>query len=175
MENERDDQFSGKEGSPSASEDQNRQNMQNQGSEGSFGGHSSGTQSGSADSTSQSGGTSGQPIGGNGSSTGSGTTLSQGADFGGQCATGQAQQSDGSGDTLTTDQSSESPSQSSQGGSQGEGFIGSQGSGSDDYLQNKNPSGENAAGGSDFANQGRGALDEEEDESGDDSTGGGSL
>ena len=158
MENERDDQHSGKEDGPPASEDLDRPNMQNQGGEGS-----------------QSGGTSGQPIGGNDSSTGSGTTLSQGADFGRQSATGQAQQNDGSGDTLTTDQSSESSSQSSQGGSQGEGFIGSQGSGSDDYLQDKNPSGENATGGSDFANQGRGALDEEEDESGEDSSDGGSL
>lgn len=120
MENERDDQHSGKEDGPPASEDQDRPNMQSQGREGS-----------------QSGGTSGQPIGGNDSSTGSGTTLSQGADFGGQSATGQAQQNDGSGDTLTTDQSSESSSQSSQGGSQGEGFIGSQGSGSDDSLQDK--------------------------------------
>jgi len=82
MENERDDQLSGKEGSPSASEDQSRQNMQNQGSEGSFGGQSSGSQSGSADSSSQSGGTGGQPIGGNDSGTGSGRPLSQGADFG---------------------------------------------------------------------------------------------
>ena len=42
---------------------------------------------------------SGQPIGGNDSRTGSGTTMSQGADFGGQSATGQTQ-SGGSSGTL---------------------------------------------------------------------------
>ena len=69
--------------------------MGNQGSEGSFGGESVGSLSGSADSNGSSiaGGTRthnqradlgpgpGQPIGGNDSNTGSGTTLTQGADF----------------------------------------------------------------------------------------------
>ena len=178
MENERDDQSGGKDNSPSASEDQNRETMHNQGSEGSFGGQSSGSQSGSADSDAssvegrenagQNDGTSGQPIGGNDTNTGTGTTLTQGADFAGQSATGQTQPNDGRGDTLATDESGSS-TQSGQRGPQGEGFIGSQGSGSDEYLQDQNPSGADATGGSDFANQGRGALDKE-DESDDDST-----
>lgn len=58
------------------------------------------------------------------------------------------------------------------GGSTGEGFIGAQGSGSDDYLQEPSPlsgktgssSSAEATGGSDFASEGRGALDDEEDE-----------
>ncbi|HWI89403.1 MAG TPA: hypothetical protein VNS11_09225 [Sphingomicrobium sp.] len=58
------------------------------GREGSFGGQSPGQ--GSSD------GMGGQPIGGDDSNTGSGTTLTQGADFGGQSATGQAQPSSGS-------------------------------------------------------------------------------
>src|SRR6476619_2927278 len=57
--------------------------MSNQGSEGSFGGQS------------QTDGMSVQPIGGNDSNTGSGTTLSQGAEFGGQSSTGQAQSGGG--------------------------------------------------------------------------------
>ena len=94
----------------------------------------------------------GQPIGGNDSNTGSGTTLTQGADFGGQSSSGQTQSSGGSGDTLTADQDSgfgqgttsnaggssvgrDQTSGGSSGIGGGEGFIGSQGSGSDDYLQ----------------------------------------
>jgi hypothetical protein len=42
------------------------------------------------------GSTSGQPIGGNDSGTGSGTPLTQGAEFGGQAATGQTETSSGS-------------------------------------------------------------------------------
>lgn len=61
------------------------------------------------------------------------------------------------------------------GGASGEGFIGSQGSGSDDYLRKDDTSATDATGGSDFAKQGRGALEEEqEDEAGDGSTSDGS-
>ena len=96
--------------------------------------------------------------------------LDQGSDVQGRSSTGQIQQSGG------------------------EGFIGSQGSGSDDYLQDRrgsSPSGNsassaNATGGSDFAERGRGALDEEDEKSGSsggmsggsdksDNSGGGSL
>jgi hypothetical protein len=56
------------------------------------------------------------------------------------------------------------------GGSTGEGFIGAQGTGSDDYLQKREgatgASSAQATDGSDFAQQGRGALDDEDDESG---------
>jgi hypothetical protein len=88
----------------------------------------------------QTDGSAGQPIGGNDSSLGSGTTLSQGAEFG------------------------EEPA------SEGEGFILQQGQGSDDLRQGspegqaKSPSGAAATGGTDFANQGRGATDEEDKE-----------
>ena len=58
----------------------------NQRLEGSFGGQIAAARSGQSD------GTSGQPIGGNDSNTGTGTTSSQGADFGGQSSSGQAQQ-----------------------------------------------------------------------------------
>lgn len=121
------------------------------------------------------GGTSGQPIGGNDSSTGSGTTLTQGADFGGQSASGQAQPGgSGNSETLTADQGSNAGSGTttggSSGGSSGEGFIGAHGSGSDDDLQDGgsprsggNASSANATGGSDFADQGQGALDDEDD------------
>jgi hypothetical protein len=61
-----------------------------------------------------------------------------------------------------------------QGGSQGEGFVGSQGSGSDEYLQERGgQSGDDATGGSDFAEKGQGATEDEDDESGSGSTGGG--
>jgi len=134
-------------------------------------------QQGQQDATGEQGqgsdGTGGQPIGGNDSNTGTGTPLSQGADFGGQSGTGQTQPSDANGETLTSDQQSETSSQSSQSGSQGEGFIGSQGSGSDDYLRDENPSGADATDGSDFAKQGRGSLDEDDESDGD--SAGGSL
>src|SRR5919107_2496119 len=113
---------------------------------------------------------SGQPIGGNDSRTGSGTPLSQGSEFGGQSSSGQTQPSGGSGDTLTSDQGPSVGTQSTHGSAGGspsdEGFIGSQGSGSDEYLQNRGsePSGSSSAEateGTDFAKQGRGALDED--------------
>ena len=81
---------------------------------------------------------------------------------------------------MTTDQNS-TTGQNSQGqsgsGSQGEGFIGTQGSGSDEYLREDGKSSD-----SDFAKQGRGALDDQtgnDDDSGESgstrgSSGGGS-
>jgi hypothetical protein len=49
-----------------------------------------------------------------------------------------------------------------------EGFIGAQGSGSDDYLQRReSPSSAEATSGTDFAPQGRGATEGEDDDSGD--------
>lgn len=109
----------------------------------------------------QSDGMSGQPIGGNDSATGTGTTLTQGADF------GERTTSNAGGSSVGTDQTS--------GGSSGVGggkdFIGSQASGSDDYLpedaSSSEPSGQpssaEATGGNDFAREGRGALDGEDD------------
>lgn len=77
---------------------------------------------------------SGQPLGGNDSGTGSGTTMSQGFE---------------SSSTLSLNHASESqdePSQNAGGPSgfsdtdrQGSGFIAAQGTGSDDYLQTDNP------------------------------------
>ena len=171
-----DDQFDGKESSAQATAgqrsdqseygSQGRQTMGNQGAEGSFGGESVGSQSGSADRNGSSiagganDGMSGQPIGGNDSNTGSGTTLTQGADFQGQSSSGQAQPT--AGDTLTTDQGGAGANNS------GQGFIGSQGSGSDDYVQDRtgseSSSSAEATGASDFANEGRGALDDENDD-----------
>ncbi|MFL6829554.1 MAG: hypothetical protein ACJ8D5_02905 [Sphingomicrobium sp.] len=176
----------------------------------------------------------GQPIGGNDNQTGSGTTLSQGADVGGQSSSGQSssgQAGTGSepprsmgtrgsefgqfgdatgpagqqgqsgtgqadlgsqadttlaGRTDQQDLGTDQPGRVGGAGSSGptgKGFIGAQGTGSDDDLQDQqgssrgaaSPSGADATGGSDFARQGRGALDEEseEDESGAGSTGGG--
>lgn len=173
----------------------------------------SGTQAadpGSKQTTSgQTSGSDGQPIGGNDSRTGSGTTTSQGAQFGqgstgnefgqskGESAFGESAVSGGGQSDLGTqadttlagraDQQDLGTDQPGSAGSgrqpeTGEGFIGQQGGGSDEYLQERGdsaggtttPSGTGATGGSDFANQGRGALDEEEeDESGTGSTGGG--
>jgi len=150
--------------------------MANQGAEGSFGGQSSGSDS------------DGQPIGGNDSNTGSGTTLTHGADFEGQSSSGQTQTSGnfGQGTTSSAGGSSVGSDQTSGGSSGlsgGEGFIGSQGSGSDDYLQERDgsnsPSSSEATDGSDFAKQGRGALDDESEgepsDKTDDSGGSGSF
>lgn len=85
----------------------------------------------------------------------------------GQSATGQTRPGTGS-DTITGERSGESRS-----GGQGEGFVGSQGAGSDEYLRERG----GTTSGSDFAKEGRGALEKEEgeeDESGTGSTGGGS-
>jgi hypothetical protein len=141
-----DDQISGDEHGGA-----NESHLGTKGKEGSFGGQSAGQSS--------SDGMSGQPIGGNDSNTGSGTTLTQGADFGGS--------------TLGTSQTAGGSS----GVSGGEGFIGSQGAGSDNQVERPEDSPDSAASagatdGSDFAKQGRGALEEEDEESGPDSTGG---
>ena len=150
----------------------------------------------------QGGGMSGQPIRGNDSNTGSGTTLTSGytppnagyeqrlasdgtgavaADQGRDSATqtdnrlGQGTNSNAGGSTIGTSQTSGGSS----GVSDGEGFIGSRGSGSDDYLQERSGSESSssaaATGGSDFAKQGRGSLDDEDqdDESGSGSRTGG--
>jgi hypothetical protein len=157
----------------------------------------------------QTDGSTGQPIGGNDSQTGSGTTMSQGATFGGESATGQAQSGSGSepprsmgargtefgqfGDQDGSRQQGQSGMGQSDLGNQadttlagrsdqqdlgqdqpsrvggatgerGEGFIGSQGSGSDDYLQeDQSASSGVATGGTDFANQGRGAPEEDDE------------
>lgn len=98
-------------------------------------------------------GQSGQPIGGNDSQTGSGTTMSQGADFSGQSSGGQS-----------------STGQAQSGGSSDPSFVGSKGSGaqgvdSGEYLQDRGSSSDSGSssssttGGSDFADQGQGALD----------------
>ncbi len=106
----------------------------------------------------QSDGMTGQPIGGNDSNTGSGTTLSQGADFG----EGALQQA-------STSSSGQQSSDSASDGSSGQGFIGSQGASRNDGQGSSgspasatSPSSAGASGGSDFASQGRGALDEED-------------
>ena len=105
----------------------------------------------------QSDGMSGQPIGGNDSATGTGTTLTQGADFSAQDRAGsignatqatdeghfgQGTTSNAGGSTVGSDQTSGGSS----GVSGGQGFVGSQREDSSEYLQ-----------------QGRGALHEEED------------
>ena len=165
------------------------------------------------------GGTGGQPIGGNDSGTGSGTPLTQGAEFGGEAATGQTETGTGSapprsmgtrgsefgqfgdatgpagqqgqsgtgqadlgtqaGSTLggRSDQQElgelggEVDQPASYGGgiggrqpnTEGEGFILQQGSGSDDLQQRKSASSAEATGGTDFAPQGRGATEDEEE------------
>jgi hypothetical protein len=164
------------------------------------------------------GGTGGQPIGGNDSGTGSGTPLTQGAEFEGQAATGQTQTGTGSapprsmgtrgsefgqfgdatgpagqkgqsgtgqadlgtqaGATLAgrTDQQDlgDVDQPASYGGgiegrqpnTAGEGFILQQGSGSDDRQQRKSASSAEATGGTDFAPEGRGAAEDDEESGG---------
>jgi hypothetical protein len=154
----------------------------------------------------QADGSAGQPIGGNDSNTGSGTTLTQGAEFGhaqrgtgsapprsmgthgdefgqmsdydrsgqqGQSGTGQADLGSQAGSTLAgrSDQQDlggvdQPASVGGASGRQGEGFMAQQGSGSDDLQQRAgatSPSSEKATAGSDFAKQGRGALDDDEE------------
>jgi hypothetical protein len=99
---------------------------------------------------SEGGGMGGQPIGGNDSNTGSGTTLTQGAEFGGQSSSDRTQSSSGeTGGGLGTGGSA--------GGTTGEGFILHQGSGTD-------ASSAEATEGEDFAAEGRGALEGEEED-----------
>lgn len=174
-----------------------RETMGNQGSEGSFGGQSSGSESGSADAngstvagganagaglrgqSDQGGGMGGQPIGGNDSSTGTGTPLTQGyagTTTGGAVAAGRLQglgssrlatnqhtTSNAGGSSVGSDQISGGSS----GVSGGSGFVGSQADDSSEYLQSSERASDAAAtSGSDFARHGRGAHDESEDESG---------
>ena len=140
----------------------------------------------------------GQPIGGNDSNTGSGTTLTQGADFGpepeiqgsgpprsmgthgsefgqmsdydrsgqqGQSGTGQADLGTQSGAALSghTDQQDLGTDQPGRVGGatgrQGEGFIAQRGT--------AGSSSEQATDGSDFAREGRGALEKADDSEGD--------
>jgi hypothetical protein len=94
----------------------------------------------------------------------------------GQSGTGQADLGSQADTTLAgrTDQQDLGTDQpgsvggASGGGSMGEGFIGSQDTGSDDLIEDREgaigASSAKATGGSDFATQGRGALDEEEEE-----------
>lgn len=160
---------------------QSRQPTGNHGSEGSFAAQGSDSQSGSADATASSNsrqddGMAGQPIGGNDSATGTGTTLTQGADFsaqgqpgsaasdtltaGNDSDFGQGTTSNAGGSTIGSDQTSGGSS----GVSGGEGFVGSGGDNSSDYLQQRSgSSGAANAGGPDFAEQGRGALDDEDE------------
>lgn len=93
----------------------------------------------------------------------------------GQSSSGQTAPSS---ETLTADQESSADSPTGQdSSSQSEGFIGSQGSGSDELIQDRDSpdslgsSSANATGGADFAQKGQGAIDDEEGKS--DSTGGG--
>lgn len=61
-------------------------------------------------------------------------------------------------------------------GSAGEGFVGSQGTGSGDYLQERGSDSGGSAeatGGTDFAEKGQGAIEDEDDGSGTGSAGGG--
>jgi len=194
-----------------ADERDDQENRENQ--QGNAGQQTSAQQTTGQEGREQSDGTSGQPIGGNDSNTGSGTTLSQGADFGGngsepprsmgtrgnefgqfgdataptgqqgQAGTGQADLGSQADTTLAgrTDQQrlgiDQPGSVGGATGRQGEGFIGSQGSGSDDYLQDRagetSASSSDATGGADFASQGRGALDEDANEDDSGSTGSG--
>lgn len=144
------------------------------------------------------GGTGGQPIGGNDSGAGSGTPLTQGAEFGGQTATAKAQSGAGSmpprsmgarggefgqfGDATGpagqkgqsgTGQADLDPPASYGAGiegrqpkTEGQGFILQQGSRSDDLQQRKSASSAEATGGTDFAREGRGATEDDEETGG---------
>lgn len=109
------------------------------------------TESGQQGQSGQETRTSGQPIGGNESNTGTGTTLSQGFTSAG--GTGSAGAAGGG---------ARGESAGDGGGMRGEspgdgGFVGSQGEESGEYLQDRDPK---QAG---FAEQGRGAPDEGRD------------
>jgi hypothetical protein len=117
--------------------------MNTQGREGRFGGESAGQ----TPDPNPGGGMSGQPIGGNDSNTGSGTTLTQGADFDESSDNpGRGTRSNIGAPSLATSQTSAGSS----GVSGGKGFIGSEAGDS----------------GSDFAREGRGALEDKEEETG---------
>jgi hypothetical protein len=77
---------------------------------------------------------SGQPLGGNESATGSGTTLSQGFESSSTVSLNHASESQNE-----LSQNAGGPSGFSETDRQGSGFIAAQGTGSDDYLQANNP------------------------------------
>lgn len=104
-----------------------------------------------------------QPIGGNDSNSGSGTTMSSGSSTG-ESDTGQASYGNsGQGDAMTQnqnrpDQGQEADlGQGAQSGEGGSGFVGSSTDNSSEYLQSGSDS-------QDFAEQGQGALDEDDDD-----------
>jgi hypothetical protein len=101
--------------------DQDGQEMSQEGREGSFGGESRG------------GGMAGQPIGGNDSNTGSGTTLTSGYTPPRDDEFGRDTTSNAGGSVVGKDQTSGGSS----GVSGGEGFIGSNASGSDDQIEDR--------------------------------------
>lgn len=98
-----------------------------------------------------------QPIGGNDSNTGSGTTMSSGSSTG-DISSGQASYGN-SGETDTMSQSRNRSDEGQQadmgqaGGKGGSGFVGSSANDSGEYLQS-------SAGDRDFAEQGRGAIED---------------
>jgi hypothetical protein len=77
---------------------------------------------------------SGQPLGGNDSGTGSGTTLSQGFESSSTLSLNHASES-----ANEMSQNAGGPSGFSETDRQGSGFMAAQGTGSDDYLQTDNP------------------------------------
>ena len=109
---------------------------------------------------------------GQGQQSPTGQESQQPTDEQGKSSSGQTDAQGGAG-TFTADQiSSGGNDNSGESGSQ-QGFIGSQGSGRDDLVQDEESSSdERATGGSDFANQGQGAQDNDEGETGE--SGGGS-
>lgn len=179
MADERDDQFSGsdesrqktagQQGQSSEYGSQGQESMSDEGSEGS-GQSSSGQTSG--DRQSQGGGMSGQPIGGNDSNTGSGTTLTSGYT---PPAAGYEERlaSDGTG-AVAANQGSDSSTHTSQGGSgMGSGTTSNMGGSTAGSSQTSGRSsgvsgGEGFIGSqaesTDFARAGRGATDEEDSE-----------
>jgi hypothetical protein len=199
--NERDDQLTGNDNMPLTTGERSQENefgqrQQDAGtsardltaedeSQGRFGGEGQGTAGRGRPGGAGDDGMSGQPIGGNDSATGTGTTLTQGADFDAQA--GESSSDRSGGDTLASnaDGRTDRPAQFGQGttsnsgvsivgtdqtsgGSSGvaggEGFIGSDASESDDYLRKEQDSGSAATAprGSDFAREGHGALDEDD-------------
>lgn len=131
-----------------------------------------------------------EPIASGQGSTGNEFGQSRGESAFGQTATSGSGQSDLGSQSDTTlagradqqdfgqDQPGTTGGASGATGQQGEGFIGSQGTGSDEYLKSTpgattGSSATGATSGSDFAEKGQGATEDEEDETGPGSTGGG--
>jgi hypothetical protein len=146
-----------------------RETVADQGREGSFGGESSGRPADEGD------GMSGQPIGGNDSNTGSGTTLTAGYEPPSPARSERDSDKDlGRGTTSNAGAPSLGSSQTSGGSSGvsgGEGFIGSSASDAGDYVQDQGRATDvtddssSRAKGSDVLREGRGAPDRDaEDE-----------